>query len=207
MLYAWGLLSIFSLFLPHYLKDLLSSSVSYFLHVFLGVCVLSLSFFGFLAAVFAKSGGTDSSHFSSTHSLLGLAVCFSLILVTLFGAMAKPEREIETRKWPLFLHQWCGRLVVIAAFFDCFLGFYSYESTSAKAWTCGALWVFVIIIFVILFELFHRGDVPSHTIRAKEFEMLERGVRIIDQNNTGLLWCFGALGVFGCLLVTLMIVG
>jgi len=206
MLYAWGLLTVLAIFCSRYMKDPFGKWWFY-IHAVMGSLVFLLTIAGFLVIV-TYVQMTGSGHFDSIHKITGLFVVLFMCLQVGLGYYTyvsfDPQRE-EPPPFPDKVHWWNGRLLAVFAYLNIFSGFILFEETGSAPWVTGVLWFFTILIFVAIFEFFFRGDIPSRSQVEREYELLERGIKVVDQNNTGLVFSFWALCLCGFLLVSLAV--
>ena len=83
-------------------------------------------------------------------------------------------------------------------------GFLIFEKTGYAPWVLLVLWGLASIAYLVMFELNYRGDLPTRSTLEKEYELVERGVLEVKQNNNGLFFCFASLAAISVLLVVAM---
>ena len=151
-----------------------------------------------------RATGFHTGHFSTLHAVLGWCTFAFLIIQSFVGLLSSYYRDPlrdATPLWPDLAHHYIGYTLLLAGLMSCFSGLTSYNETPSLTWLCLFLWLISMLLFVALFELFHRGDTPSNRrVLQREYELMERGVRLIEQSNVGLLWCFVC-----CIIITLLL--
>ena len=206
MLYAWGFFAVVAVFCSRYMKDALGSWW-FAVHTSLAALTFMLTFaaFGVIISYIHSKG---SEHFSSVHHITGLVVVLLLFIQMVLGLVAHfmydPDRE-HAPIVPDKIHWWLGRVTTITAFLNIFTGFQMFAETGTAPWILLVLWVVLIVAFVALFEIYYRGDVPSRSAVSKEYQLVEMGIQIVQQNDQALLFCFLSLILTGVLMITLSV--
>jgi hypothetical protein len=206
MMYAWGFFAVVAIFTSRYMKEPFGSWW-FAVHASLAAMVAVLTISAFIVIVTYVAHKRDS-HFNSPHKILGLTIVTALVVQMWLGLFSKikfdPERE-HTPLVPDKVHWWLGRFIVIASFVNILTGLLLFPKTGLAPWILIGVWVVCIIAFVAMFELYFRGDMPSRTTVAKEYQLLERGIQIVQQNNSALLFCFLSMMMLGIICVTLAV--
>jgi len=206
MLYGWGFFAVISIFCSRYMKDPLGSWW-FVIHISMALMNFVLTITGFSVIISFVSHNRDP-HFNTVHKILGLVITICLTFQILIGTFTRiwfdPDREY-TPYFPDKFHWWFGRGLIILSFVNIFTGFFEFSKTGLAPYILLLSWVGSIIAFVVLFEMYHRGDMPSRTTVMKEYKLLESGVHFVQQNNSALLFCFGGLVLIGLLLITLSV--
>ena len=140
--------------------------------------------------------------------MVGLIVVLGMLVQFGIGLYTRISFDPERQRPPIFpdkVHWWVGRLVAFAALTNIFSGLLLFDEAGDVPWVMVFIWFAIIIAYVALFEVYFRGDTPDRATVAKEYELLEKGVQVVRQNNSALLICFGSLSLLGCLLVALSV--
>jgi hypothetical protein len=207
MLYAWGLFAVISIFCSRYMKDPLGSWW-FVVHATLAIMIFLLTISGFSVIISYVSMQKNHHHFHTVHQIVGLVVVLLLIAQLILGVLARMKYDPEREHTPFFpdkMHWWVGRFTTTAAFLNIFSGFVMFAQTGKAPWILLFTWVVAILVFTAVFEIYSRGDTPSRSAVAKEYQLLEYGVQIVHQNNSALLFCFGALVFLGLVVITLAV--
>jgi hypothetical protein len=153
MALAWVVCAPFGVFVARYLKNRMGSSwFSWHRGIFLLVACLTILGFGLIEA--DKGGITSSNlstHFTDIHGIIGLVICFAMLVQIILGYVIDKLWNSERTAPPLHdkIHWWFGRIVALLAIVNLYLGVIEYGSSiGLLIAVAGFLTVIVIASFV-----------------------------------------------------------
>ncbi|KAI9335764.1 hypothetical protein BDR26DRAFT_865732 [Obelidium mucronatum] len=174
MFLAWGVFPFLGVFVARYMKAKLGHTW-YIIHLcsMIGGCLL-LSIAGMVVIELTVTGG--QRFITTPHGILGTVITFGFLpLQTALGFIANhlfsPERERVP--WWDQMHWWVGRLVILAALVNCYLGITAYSEA-------GVVWVgvyigWVVVMFVVLgVGQYVFGGASHHVKGNKDFELHDK---------------------------------
>ncbi|KAJ3031137.1 UNVERIFIED_CONTAM: hypothetical protein HDU68_006268 [Siphonaria sp. JEL0065] len=172
MFLAWGVFPFLGVFVARYMKAKLGHTW-YIIHLCSmigGVFLLSAA-----GMVVIELTVTGQRFITSTHGIVGTVITFGFLpLQIALGFVANHLFSLEREKVPWWdqMHWWVGRLVMLAALVNIYLGLTAYSA--------GIMWVgiyigWVVIMFIILGVGQYIFGGPSHHVKGnKDFEMHDK---------------------------------
>eukprot|EP00026_Physarum_polycephalum_P009273 Phypoly_transcript_09389.p1 GENE.Phypoly_transcript_09389~~Phypoly_transcript_09389.p1 ORF type:complete len:438 (+),score=41.45 Phypoly_transcript_09389:95-1315(+) len=155
MLLAWGFLAPAGTFVARYLKGI--GHPWYLIHIGIQYTVLGLTVASFII-IENNLGGMRDNHFQNPHEIIGLTIVILTFIQVLFGILAntffKPGRE-GAPFFPDKIHWWLGRLVLLYAFANCFIGFdqYGFTHVHNQPFISFAVWLGLVAVLFLIAEI------------------------------------------------------
>jgi hypothetical protein len=155
MLLAFGFLAPAGTFVARYLKGI--GHPWYLIHMGIQYTLLALMFAAFVI-IENDLGPRRDAHFRNPHTIIGLTIVILTFVQVLLGILANAFFKAGREGPPLFpdkAHWWLGRLVILYAFANCFIGFdqYGFTGNHNAPFISFAVWLALVALLFLIAEI------------------------------------------------------
>ncbi|KAJ3024404.1 UNVERIFIED_CONTAM: hypothetical protein HDU68_008193 [Siphonaria sp. JEL0065] len=162
MFVAWGVLVPLSIWIARYMK--LKWSVGWYrIHVLIMTIGVGCLTIAGLVAVELNIDSSEQRFITSNHGIIGTAIALAIYpLQVILGFVCNRLFKANRIKVSILdqVHWWIGRIVVVLAIVNMYLGLVKY---GAGLWVIGAYWAWILLVIVVAFALVGEGFLGGAT--------------------------------------------